>query len=244
MSWRVWAYVCLCVCLPSSGGVITPLPIRLFQPSSPSPPSLFIYPGLIQSSGRSVCRKGSLPRQPSVTEQCIRTLRHWLLRRKNQSTTLGRIRGREGHLSHLCDARWLQLFSRLAAVHTWLGLFVSLFFSPCFTPRSSGMAFKQIISFWKAIVVLKTFPSFLSFIGLVGDIHWLSSVSIAFICSFHLSSDGWSYGKQHPVDQTDLQRAQPLKLNMILECLQMNPFSQIWNGWGHASCCQVSTEVR
>lgn len=73
------------------------------------PPSLFIYPGLIQSSGRSVCRKGSLPRQPSVTEQCIRTLRHPLLRKKNQSTTPGCIRGREGHLSHLseCHAGWL-----------------------------------------------------------------------------------------------------------------------------------------
>lgn len=73
--------MCVSSCL--SGGVI----MLVAHPSPPPallsrPPSLFIYPGLIQSSGRSVCRKGSLPRQPSVTEQCIRTLRHPLLRKK------------------------------------------------------------------------------------------------------------------------------------------------------------------
>lgn len=77
--------VCRYLCL--SGGVI----MLVAHPGSPPallywPPSLFIYPGLIQSNGRSVCGKGSVPRQPSVTEQCIRTLRHQLLRKKINHT--------------------------------------------------------------------------------------------------------------------------------------------------------------
>lgn len=75
-------YLCVRACV--SGGVI----MLADHPSPPldllsQPPSLFIYPDLIQSSSRSLCGKGSLPRQPSVTEQCIRTLRHPLLRQKS-----------------------------------------------------------------------------------------------------------------------------------------------------------------
>lgn len=110
------AYVCLKPFVSSSPpDHLKPSLQSLLHPSatthsSRSPPSSFIYPGLIQSSGRSVCRKGSLPRRPSVTEQCIRTLRHpgFCLRtharthtHRNQSAaTLGCIRGGEGHLSH------------------------------------------------------------------------------------------------------------------------------------------------
>lgn len=95
-----------------------PIPLLLCS----SPPGLPLYLFTLVSSNRAADQsvgKGSLPRQPFVTEQCIRTLRHPLHRgekKKNQSTTPGCIRGREGHLSHLseCHAGWLCSSSPIA----------------------------------------------------------------------------------------------------------------------------------
>lgn len=127
----ICVFVCMRRCL--SGGVI----MLAARPSPPPdllsrPPSLFIYPGLIQSSGRSVCWKGSLPRQPSVTEQCIRTLRHPLLRTKINHTLTDALEAEKGtsHTFVTPSRPDLQLCPHCGAssdVHACLGLFASPF---------------------------------------------------------------------------------------------------------------------